>query len=84
VIAEALTNVAKHARARAAAVTVTLDGDVLRVHIDDDGIGGADASGSGLMGLSDRVAAHGGVLAVRTARGNGTRIAATIPVLACA
>jgi signal transduction histidine kinase len=84
VVAEALTNVAKHARARAAGVTVTLDGDVLRVQIDDDGVGGADAGGGGLIGLSDRVAAHGGVLAVRSVPGSGTRIAATIPVLACA
>ena len=81
VIAEALTNVAKHAHARTAGVTATLDGDVLRVRVIDDGIGGADPRGSGLVGLADRVGALGGVLDVRSASGRGTRIAATIPLL---
>jgi signal transduction histidine kinase len=81
VIAEALTNVAKHARARAAGVTAALDGDVLQVQIDDDGIGGADPGGSGLIGLADRLIALDGKLSVTDAPGTGTRIAATIPVL---
>jgi signal transduction histidine kinase len=81
VIADALTNVAKHARARAARVLVALDGNALKVQIDDDGNGGADPSGSGLVGLADRVAALDGVLDVRSAPGSGTRIAATIPLL---
>ncbi len=81
VIAEALTNVAKHARAQRTAVTAALDGDVLRVQIDDDGIGGADAGGSGLIGLADRVNALDGTLDVTAAPGGGTRVAATIPVL---
>jgi len=82
VIAEALTNVAKHARARAVGVTVALEGNALRVRIDDDGIGGADAGGSGLIGLADRVIAIGGTLDVTSAPGRGTRIAATIPLIA--
>jgi signal transduction histidine kinase len=81
VIAEALTNVAKHARARAARVAATLDGGVLRVQIDDDGVGGADAGGSGLVGLAERVSALDGVFDVRSAPGSGTCIAATIPLL---
>jgi signal transduction histidine kinase len=81
VIAEALTNVAKHARARTAGVDVALDGDALRVQVDDDGIGGADAGGSGLIGLAERVTALGGVLAVEAGPRGGTCIVATIPVL---
>jgi signal transduction histidine kinase len=80
VVAEALTNVAKHARARAAHVTVRRDGTVLRVEVDDDGIGGADENGSGLLGLAERVGALGGRLEVGPGTGRGTRIAATIPV----
>jgi signal transduction histidine kinase len=81
VIAEALTNVAKHARAQRAVVTAALDGDVLRVRIDDDGIGGADAGGNGLIGLADRVIALDGTLDVTATPRGGTRIAASIPVL---
>jgi signal transduction histidine kinase len=81
VIAEALTNVAKHARAREARVLVALEGNALKVQIDDDGNGRADAGGSGLVGLADRVGALDGVLQVRSAPGSGTRIAATIPLL---
>ena len=81
VIAEALTNVAKHAQARTAGVTAALAGDALRVQVDDDGIGGADAGGNGLIGLADRLIAFGGGLAVKSPPERGTRIAATIPVL---
>ena len=54
VVAEALTNVAKYARAKRAAVTARLDGGALRVQIRDDGVGGARPDGSGLLGLRDR------------------------------
>jgi signal transduction histidine kinase len=81
VVAEALTNVAKYAQASRATVSVTpADGRVF-VEISDDGIGGADiASGSGLRGLADRVAAVGGTLEVTSPRGDGTRVRAEIPV----
>ena len=61
VVAEALTNAAKHARASQVAVTVDADGERLRLSVTDDGIGGADpCGGSGLIGLKDRVEALGG------------------------
>ena len=63
IVSEALTNVAKHANAGEARVTVAREGDVLRCEIADDGRGGADASrGSGITGLRDRAEAAGGTL----------------------
>ena len=79
VCAEALSNVAKHARAsRASVVVAQHEGDV-DVEITDDGVGGARADqNSGLRGLADRVGALGGMLEVASG-GTGTRIAARIP-----
>jgi signal transduction histidine kinase len=80
VAAEALTNVAKYADATHARVAVTDTGGVLELEVRDDGIGGANAaSGSGLRGLSDRVAALDGELIVDSPVGSGTRVTATIP-----
>jgi signal transduction histidine kinase len=79
VVSEALANAAKHAGARRVVVDVREDGDELRVQVSDDGAGGADASGSGLRGLADRVAALGGELSVRSPQGGGTRVIATVP-----
>lgn len=77
----ALTNVAKYASATRATVAADCPGDDLRVEVADDGIGGADpAGGSGLRGLSDRVAALGGSLVVDSPAGGGTRVIATIPL----
>ncbi len=76
-VAEALANVAKHAGATAAAVTVR-SGEALVITVSDDGRGGADpARGSGLRGLQDRLAAIGGRLEI--ASGAGTTLRATIP-----
>jgi signal transduction histidine kinase len=80
VVAEALTNVAKHAQARAARVTARRTGGVLHVEVSDDGVGGADPNGTGLKGLRDRVAAFGGELEIAPARASGTRIAVAIPL----
>jgi len=80
VIAEALTNVAKHAGAQSANVTAQVDDSMLRVHVRDDGVGGARADGTGLLGLNDRVAALGGQLEIESQPGDGTRIAATLPL----
>ena len=80
VVAEALTNVAKHAGAQSANVTARVDDSVLRVHVRDDGVGGARADGTGLVGLNDRVAALGGRLEIESPPGDGTRIAATLPL----
>ena len=80
IVAEALTNVAKHARATRAEIRAAVDGGVLRVEVRDDGIGGADASGHGLVGLGDRAATLGGWLEVKSPRNGGTVLTATLPV----
>jgi signal transduction histidine kinase len=80
IVAEALTNVVKHARARSAAVRAALDDGALRIEVRDDGIGGAAVtSGSGVRGLADRVEALGGRLTVSSPPGRGTTIRAEIP-----
>jgi signal transduction histidine kinase len=81
VVAESLTNAAKHAQASEVTVTVEADGDDLRLSIRDDGSGGADSRrGSGLVGLRDRVEALGGRLLVSSPIGSGTSLMATIPL----
>jgi signal transduction histidine kinase len=80
VVAEALTNVAKHAHAQRAMVSARLEDDTLQLEVSDDGVGGARADGTGLVGLSDRLAALDGSLRVESPPGGGTRIAASIPV----
>jgi PAS domain S-box-containing protein len=80
VLAEALTNVAKHSGAGCAAVTVREEDDTLRVRVRDDGVGGARVEGSGLQGLADRVAALDGRLDIESPPGGGTLVAADIPV----
>ena len=80
VVAEALTNVAKHARATEVKVIVAVDGANLRLEISDDGIGGADShNGSGLIGLVDRVEALGGHMEISSVAGSGTSLLAMIP-----
>jgi PAS domain S-box-containing protein len=79
-VAEALTNVAKYAEATYATVRVASEGDDLVVEVRDDGIGGADPDGgSGLRGLSDRVAACDGTLSVESPPGAGTLVRAVLP-----
>jgi signal transduction histidine kinase len=80
VVSEALTNVAKHARARRATVSVAMRDGMLRLDVRDDGIGGARPDGSGLTGLADRLAVLDGRLEVQSPSGGGTRIVADIPV----
>ena len=80
VVAEALTNVAKHARAEHAEVTARVEHDVLRVRVRDDGVGGARPEGSGLVGLADRLAALDGRLEIESPAEGGTLVAATIPL----
>jgi signal transduction histidine kinase len=80
VVSEALANVAKHARAGGAQVTIRKLAGRLLVEVSDDGTGGARAAGgSGLRGLADRVASVGGVLQVDSPPGRGTRLEAEIP-----
>ena len=80
VVAEALTNATKYARASEVNVCVEADGANLRLSIRDNGIGGAHAGkGSGLIGLIDRVEALGGTMKISSRPGNGTSLLANIP-----
>jgi signal transduction histidine kinase len=80
VVSEALTNVAKHASATHASVTLTKRDGRLALEISDDGVGGADADlGTGLRGLTDRLAAIEGQLEVDSEPGRGTTVRASIP-----
>ncbi|MFG2806526.1 sensor histidine kinase [Streptomyces massasporeus] len=80
VIAEGVTNAVKHATPGVAIrVAVAPEGDDVIVTVSDDGQGGADARGTGLRGLTERVAAVGGELRVDSPRGGGTRLVARLP-----
>ena len=79
---EALQNVAKHARASRATVRLAGSGDTLEFSVSDDGAGfpaAGTSHGSGLQGMSDRLAAHGGTLTVRSQPGQGTTITGRLP-----
>jgi PAS domain S-box-containing protein len=80
IVAEALTNIVKHARAESAAVDATTVDGLLRVTVCDDGIGGADPSGRGLVGIRDRVTALGGQFRVESPAGGGTVLTAILPI----
>jgi signal transduction histidine kinase len=81
VVAEALTNAARYADASIADVQVQSGDGLLRVRVCDDGRGGADLThGSGLVGLTDRVEALGGRLALHSPRGEGTAVQVTLPL----
>jgi signal transduction histidine kinase len=80
IVAEALTNVVKHANATRADVRIKVDGTVLTIEISDDGSGGADPiRGTGLTGLGDRVGAAGGTLEITSPPGAGTTLRAELP-----
>jgi signal transduction histidine kinase len=78
-VAEALTNAVKHAEASAARVHLWRDGDRLRIEVRDDGRGGADARGHGLDGLTKRLAALDGTLAIASPHGGPTVLYAEVP-----
>jgi signal transduction histidine kinase len=81
VVAEALTNVAKHSHATEVQVSLRRYESSLMVTVADDGVGGASlAKGHGLAGLSDRVQAAGGILTVDSPEGVGTTLTAALPV----
>ena len=81
VVAEALANVGKYAQASEATISVRRDNGRVTVEVADDGVGGADVGrGTGLRGLTDRVAVLEGTLAVDSPRGGGTRAAGRDPV----
>jgi signal transduction histidine kinase len=80
VVSESLTNVARHARARRAEVTVERRGDRLQVVVSDDGVGGAsEGGGSGLRGLAQRAAAVDGTMTIDSPPGGPTRITVELP-----
>lgn len=79
VVAEAVTNTAKHTQAQHSWVHLRCDRDALCVEVGDDGTGGADVEGSGLAGLRARVEALDGTLAVHSPPGGGTRVEVRLP-----
>jgi signal transduction histidine kinase len=80
VVAEALTNVTKYAKASQADVRIARNGGYAVIEVHDDGVGGADpATGTGLRGLADRLAALDGRLEVHSPPGEGTTVRAEVP-----
>jgi signal transduction histidine kinase len=79
VVAEAMANAGKHARATHVDVRVTRVGDLLNVTVTDNGVGGADQNGGGLSGLARRVQALDGTLTVDSPSGGPTTIRAEMP-----
>jgi signal transduction histidine kinase len=80
VCAEALANAVKHAHATRIVIEGDVAAGVLHLTVTDDGVGGADPSGTGFQGLRDRLAAIGGALEVSETRGGGTMVSAIVPV----
>jgi signal transduction histidine kinase len=80
-VSEALTNAAKHAHASLVNVDLRVEDGMVRLSIEDDGIGGADPrAGSGLIGLRDRVGALGGTSQIISPTGQGTSLHVGIPI----
>jgi PAS domain S-box-containing protein len=80
VVAESLTNVAKHAHATGATVRAHVEDGTLQLHVRDDGVGGARPDGTGLVGLADRLAVLDGHLRVENPAEGGTLVTADIPL----
>jgi signal transduction histidine kinase len=81
ILAEALTNAVKHARASHVKISIRV-GSILELEVADDGIGGVttNSTGSGFAGMADRVAAFDGTLAIDSLPGSGTKVHAEIPI----
>jgi signal transduction histidine kinase len=79
VCSEALANAVKHADANRIDITVRRVNSAIMATVSDDGRGGANPSGSGLLGLADRLAARRGRLRVDSPPGAGTTVTATLP-----
>jgi two-component system sensor histidine kinase UhpB len=80
---EALNNVARHARANSVLLRLVAQQGELRLQVIDDGLGfdPAEARGSGLGGMRERLRLHGGRLDLRSAPGHGTRLRAVVPLV---
>lgn len=84
VVQEALHNVAKHAQAKTVTIHMARDAAIIRLEIEDDGVGMPTKINSrghsfGLAGIKERIASLGGDVDVRSARGKGTRLEVTVP-----
>jgi signal transduction histidine kinase len=79
VAAEALANAAKHSQADAVAIRIARADNDLTLEVTDNGVGGADPDGAGLLGLQQRVAALDGTLEVTSPDGGPTTIRAALP-----
>ena len=79
-VAEALTNIVKHARAERAEVSAFVNDETLYLEVRDNGVGGVNPRGQGLVGLSDRATALDGRLSVQSPSQVGTILAATLPL----
>jgi signal transduction histidine kinase len=78
VVSEALTNVARHAQASVVSIDVVERDGTLELSVRDDGVGGADpGTGTGLIGLKDRVEALDGEISVESPPGKGTSLVVT-------
>ena len=81
IVAEAMTNVARHSRASTVTIRTESTGGTLRLLVQDDGIGGADiAAGTGLVGIKDRVEALGGRISITSPPGAGTALLVELPL----
>jgi signal transduction histidine kinase/uncharacterized protein YoaH (UPF0181 family) len=81
IVSELITNAAKHAQASRMQIALEASDGVLRLAVEDDGVGGADPGrGSGLLGLSDRVAAMSGAIELKSPPGEGTAIWVELPL----
>jgi GAF domain-containing protein len=80
IVAEALTNVVKHAQAEHAEVRAFVENGMFHVEVRDHGLGGADPGGQGLVGLADRATALGGELRIESPPSGGTVVAAILPL----
>ena len=80
IVSELLTNAVKHARASVVRVVVDRRDRALHLAVRDDGVGGADAAGSGLIGVRDRVEATGGTIVVDSPAGAGTTVQVCLPL----
>ncbi len=80
VVREAVTNIARHARARRARVQVECKNGEVHLSVADDGRGGVQAAGNGLRGMRERVESLGGNLSLESSRGKGTRLDVRLPM----
>lgn len=79
VVREAVTNIARHSRARRALIQIDQKSREFRLCISDDGRGGANPSGNGMVGMRERIEAMGGRLSIQSVRGQGTRLEIHMP-----